>query len=311
MTSLLRTLQAEWNSLVPAAQARGIPRIRLLNLPLETIAYRKAKLDWLKAQLTSTIDFAGWTFGVEIECIMPRGQDRWQVAQAITAAGVTCTEEHLSHGIPTTWKVVYDGSLSNRGCEVVSPPLTGEEGLNQLRKVCKALTAIRCKISRRCGFHVHVGAAAQGLGFFKNLVRLYSSAEKSIDRFLSPSRTNNVYCHSIRVNGDSLEAATTLADVARAVGQDHLTPRGAGRYCKINLQSFWSYGTVEFRQHEGTVEAPKAEYWVRLCLRMCMTAAKELKTPATLPDLMDAVEAPAVEREYFANRTTHFARRAA
>ncbi len=45
------TLQKEWNSLVPAAQAAGIPRIRLVKIGAEAIRYREEKLTQLKSQL--------------------------------------------------------------------------------------------------------------------------------------------------------------------------------------------------------------------------------------------------------------------
>ena len=34
----------------------------------------------------------------------------------------------------------------------------------------------------------------------------------------------------------------------------------------------YQHGTVEFRQHQGTVEHDKAENWVKLVLRMVLTA---------------------------------------
>src|SRR5215472_7454146 len=104
MTSVLRQLQAEWNSLVPAAQERGIRRVRLLNLPLETIAYRRAKLEWLRAQLGTSDAFDSLSFGVELEVIMPRGQNVHTVAREIQAAGLDCRPEGLNHSTRTWWK---------------------------------------------------------------------------------------------------------------------------------------------------------------------------------------------------------------
>lgn len=75
MVSVLRTLQAEWNELVPQARALGIPRVRTLNAPLETIEYRRTKLEWLRSMLgtSSMADLSSLTFGVEIEFVFPRG----------------------------------------------------------------------------------------------------------------------------------------------------------------------------------------------------------------------------------------------
>lgn len=311
MTSVLRTLQAEWNELVPVAQQRGIRRVRLLNAPLETIAYRRQKLEWLRAQLGVAGGFESLTFGVEIECLPSSSQSMSSVAGAITEAGVDCRTEMYGHSRRTWWKIVTDASVSG-GFEVVSPPLRGEDGFAQLRKVCDTLTSLRCRVNKSCGFHVHVGAADQPIEFFKNLVKLYASAEDAIDSFMAPSRraSNNVFCRPLkdRVITDALDAARTVADVAAAIRQQSGTAyaRSERRYCKLNLQSFWQHGTVEFRQHQGTVEALKAENWTRLVLRMCLTARAGEKTVSTVQDLMDAVGASDVEKSYFSGRVVYF-----
>ena len=311
MTSVLRTLQAEWNELVPVAQQRGIRRVRLLNAPLETIAYRRQKLEWLRAQLGVAGGFESLTFGVEIECLPSSSNSMRSVAQAITAAGVTCNVETYNHGRRNHWKIVTDMSVTG-GFEVVSPALRGEDGFAQLRKVCDTLTSLRCRVNKSCGFHVHVGAADQPIDFFKNLVKLYASAEDAIDSFMAPSRrgSNNVFCNPLktRVRTEALSSASNVHEVAEAIRQDSgvAQARSQRRYCKLNLQSFWQHGTVEFRQHQGTVEAIKAENWTRLCLRMCLTARAGEKTVSTVQDLLDAVGASDVEKSYFAGRVVYF-----
>jgi hypothetical protein len=41
---------------------------------------------------------------------------------------------------------------------------------------------------------------------------------------------------------------------------------GATRYHKFNMESMSRYGTVEFRQHSGTIEPDKAMNWIRVCV---------------------------------------------
>ena len=316
MTSVLRTLQEEWNALVPTAQARGIRRVRILNTSglLETIEYRRAKLEWLRSQIGTVGGFDSLTFGVEFECILPDGLSHSALAAKITEAGVPCEAQMYNHSRRTMWKVVTDGSLGDyrKGAEVVSPVLRGEDGFAQLRKVCDALVAARARVSKKCGFHVHVGASDWQLYVFKNLIKLYASAEKAIDTFMAPSRreSNCTFASSLiwRIDYTALEGATTVGRVARAIRQDD-TPaqvRSHKRYCKINLQSFWQHGTVEFRQHQGTVEAIKAENWVRLVLRMVLTAKAGEKTVSSMDDLLLAVDATDVEKNYFNGRVIYF-----
>lgn len=314
-TSVLNLLRQEWNTLVPEARARGI-MIRPLTTRRESIDHRRTKLAWLRAQLGSSGSFDTLTFGVEIEFIAPRGTSRQQVADAITAAGIPCRNEHYNHVTGSgRWKIVQDGSLGDytRGSEVVSPPLQGEAGFAELRKVMDVLTRLRCKITKKCGFHVHVGAASETVGFFKNLVKLYASAEDAIDSFVAPSRrlSNNPYCGSLknRIRSTSaIDTATNVAEVAVAIRQTTgaANVRDHTRYCKLNLKSFWQHGTVEFRQHQGTVEGQKAENWVRLCLRLVLTAKAGEKQVTTFDDLMTAVDASESEKNYFRSRVNFF-----
>lgn len=328
MTSVLRQLQAEWNTLVPMAQARRVPRVRMLNAPLETIAYRRAKLEWLKAQLNLTgsvatlaaaSDLDAFSFGAELEFILPYGQSAATLAAAITAAGVPCHSSIYTHTTSSTWKIVTDGSVRGRrgsGLELVSPVLRGEAGIESLRTVCRVLTASGCKINKTCGFHVHVGATDKPVSFFKNLVKLYASAQSTIDTFLAPSRRGytNGYCRPLAMTPDRearIDRALTIADVSAAIGQmgtDRASARGPNRYSKLNLQAFWQHGTVEFRHHQGTVDADKAVYWVRFVLRLCLAATKGEKKPASFDELMAAVEVPAHEQNFFRGRVTYFNR---
>lgn len=332
MTSVLRRLQAEWNELVPAAQARRVPRVRLLNAPLETIAYRRAKLEWLRAQLGVTTsltamssEFDSLTFGVELEFLRPHSSvSTRELAERLTAAGVETRVEIYGHRMGSAWKIVSDASVHGsraEGRELVSPPLRGEAGIAMVHRACEILLAAGCRINKSCGLHVHVGAANQELRFFKNLIKLYATAQGAIDSFLAPSRRgfSNGYCRPIPLGPDNeirLDAASTVAEVALAIGQTGTSSdsaRNYSRYRKLNLQSFWQHGTVEFRHHQGTVDPIKATHWVRLVLRMCLTAAREEKKVGSFDELMAAVGATGSEKNYFEGRIRYFgsSRRAA
>lgn len=330
MVSVLRTLQAEWNALVPQAEALNIRRVRPLNAPLESIAYRQGKVDWLRgeiARLTATtvltptpvpdavLEYALdlRTFGVELEFIMPAGMTRHRIAELLQAVGVRCEAENYNHNTGPHWKIITDGSLGDyaRGAELVSPPLRGEEGLVQLGKACEVLKGIGCKVTKKCGLHVHVGVQHEGAGFFKNLVRLYASAEKAIDSFMSPSRrgSDNDYCQPLRYDDVRLQRATTVDLVAQAMGQSpgRINTRSHTRYRKLNLMSFWQHGTVEFRHHQGTIERDKAINWTKLCLRMCAAAFDNVQVaPVTLDDLLTHTRTPAGEADYFRGRVEYF-----
>lgn len=194
------------------------------------------------------------TFGIEIEIT---GMDRQRAAQILNIVGLSATAEGYNHQTRAHWKVVTDSSVPG-GCEVVSPPLRGEEGLEQVRIAITALDDAGAKISVSCGLHVHFDASGLTADEIRSLVTRYARFENEIDRFMPPSRRGdaNQYCKSLQAFAHKREFqnARTIDDMIRAQGS---------RYFKINLQSFHRHGTIEFRQHSGTVNAPKALNWIR------------------------------------------------
>lgn len=255
------------------------------------------------------------TFGVEIECLFPSHLNQTRIAQALNEAGIPTEAELYNHSRRGHWKIVTDGSLSaNPGTsayEVVSPVLTGQTGLEQIAKVCTTLTGLGAIVNRSCGFHVHVGvsSALDNANFFKRLTRLYKQHSPQIEAVLAPSRRQdggNFYCRDFRAHSErDLENCQSAADVIRLVnGSD---PRG-DRYYKLNLNAYFRHRTVEFRQHQGTLDAQKATMWTRFCLKLVAAAAKTvtLTTAETLAGLLDQIEASADERTYFLARQDHF-----
>ena len=218
------------------------------------------------------------TFGIEIECYLPEGGTAAGAAAAVTARlGSLCAAENYNHYTQPHWKIVTDGSLGDyaRGIELVSPILTGEAGLDATERAMEALTDYGCTVSKKCGLHVHVGAAGSPLGFFKNLLKLYAGYEPTIDRFMPASRraSANMYCRSVtNIAPAKIDAATDFQGLLRL-----MSTQGEARYHKLNLAAYRRHQTVEFRQHSGTLDGTKARRWTTLCLRM-VEAAKEGRT---------------------------------
>lgn len=218
------------------------------------------------------------TFGVEIEFHCP-ALTQINVATAVTAGGVECTAAGYTHHRFPTWKVVSDGSLGIGGHEVVSPVLTIDR-IDEIDRVCAALSGIRATVNRSCGLHVHIGATHLNVNALKRLAALYAEGESVIDSLLPPSRRvdNNNYSRSVRnLDAAALARATAATEIAQVVS-------GSDRHSKLNYTAFWRHGTVEFRQHSGTVDPVKIKSWVQFCLKMVETADREQGTwsaPAT------------------------------
>lgn len=271
---------------------------------------------------TITLPAGGLTFGAEFEFVYPNTIAIATIAQRLTAAGLHSSTEHYNHGLRPHWKLVTDASITpgpgRNAYELVSPILSGEAGLAAVRTASETLSAVGAIVNRTCGFHVHVGVrgwADNAPRFFRQLARLYKSNHDYIAQVLSPSRrAGNMYCSDFpRWDDAALDRARTVRDVLDITSghrrrSAYDTAHG-GRYYKLNLNSYFRHGTVEFRQHQGTLDATKAEMWVRFCLKMVAAAAKtDVLTATDLETLLHALEADDAERAFFLSRREHFAR---
>ena len=191
-------------------------------------------------------------FGIEMEIA---GINRQTALAALRAVNVKVEDEGYNHTTRNHWKLVPDGSVRN-GFEVVSPILSGEAGLAEAEIVARALDDAGASVNSSCGLHVHFDASDLDLKALKNILRRYAAHEAEIDAFMPGSRrgNENTYCKSLR----GLEQ-----DFERAVSIEDLASRMCNRYFKVNLKSISRHGTIEFRQHSGTVNAAKIVNWVR------------------------------------------------
>jgi hypothetical protein len=257
-------------------------------------------------------DLEAFTFGVEIECYLRNNSTHAEMARILQEAGVNATTEMYNHHRRDWWKLVTDASLGIDGCELVSPVLRGAAGIAEMRKVCQVVEQAGARIRRSCGFHVHIGMVGQPVTTWRNLLRLYGHFEGAVDSFTSRSRrgTSNQYCKStrnaLRMNEVAVNSAETIESLARAYAPNgsYTNSQGIDRFFKVNMASFWRHGTVEFRQHQGTVDADKAEHWVKFCLRM-VAAAQAGVTPDgedTLPNLAEKIKIAEKELAFFQSR---------
>jgi hypothetical protein len=182
-------------------------------------------------------------FGIEIEL---KGATIAAIRNKLTGAGYT------------NWNVVYDGSVDS-GAEVVSPKLFGEEGLVEMEKVVTILREMGCFVDHQCGLHVHIDGTGLHGDELANIVKRYGQFEDTIDSWFTFARreSRNLFLRSVTRLG--LISTGSAREVAESVGGD--------RYRKVNITAFLRHGTVEFRQHHGTLNAEEIRNWIQFCVQ--------------------------------------------
>lgn len=233
-------------------------------------------------------------FGLELEF---KG-DAYAANSRMNAAGVRSNCENYNHQVRNYWKFVYDASVAydlSVGGEAVSPILRGEDGIQEARKAADAISndGNGCKVDRQCGLHAHFDVSDFNLGQFKNLAKLWLKFEDVMEQTVSKSRRgSSTYCksnmnafrtpseyHEFRDASDERKAELDVAACERAYVKidacnsiEEIANLFGDRYVKLNFQAFFRHRTVEFRLHQGTLNAEKIENWLRLCNYFIMSA---------------------------------------
>jgi len=204
------------------------------------------------------------TFGVELETVM--------TVASLTANNWQVGAYHVGADIPdfAGWKTMRDGSIqpsnyTETGVEVVSPVLSGAEGIASVDAMVARLHSMGAKVNASCGLHVHVGfnGTAQQLA---RLISLVSYHQKALYASTGTnSRESNRYCGSIKLAFKPLQKMKVMSDL-RGPGSD--------RYRALNLQNLVDgrRPTVEFRIFAGTLNATKIKSYIQICLGLVQRA---------------------------------------
>lgn len=209
-------------------------------------------------------------FGVELE-FTGSGARRGEAAAALVAAGLQAEVEGwqwVHSATSPVWKVTTDSSA---GLEVVSPVLSGQQGYDDLAAACRALSAAGFRVSRRCGMHVHLEVIDLTADQLAEVYGTWVALQEQINPMVAPSR-RDPWAQYL-----STPTADEQRRVEDAIRAGQLAQPGSGanthggfvsggpnvsRYRKLNVTSYVKYGTFEFRQFQGTLNATKAQAWV-------------------------------------------------
>jgi hypothetical protein len=216
------------------------------------------------------------TFGIELEIV---GLSPRESASALIRAGIEAQAEGYNHDTRPHWKVVADGSLGTRyqgghTAEVVSPILNVTD-FEQLRKVTNALKSAGARVNATCGTHVHIG------GFNLEPSKVHRSAQFWN---MCAGFTDALVSHSRR--GDTRWAQRlNTTDMTRIQRGDF---GDLDRYKSFNVVPINRLGTIEFRQHQGTLNATKLWAWADYCQAMVNYSQSDARLfiPNSLDELL-------------------------
>lgn len=187
------------------------------------------------------------TFGIEFEVV---GIDPRTASRALASAGLDSRAESYNHSTVSYWKAVTDGSLRNRlnmgTAEVVSPVLNVSD-FEQVRIATNALKSAGARVNSSCGTHVHIGGFNLDPAKVARASQYYELSWEFTTRLVAPSRLSGNWAK--RLNAEELGLIKDgRFDAINRYRAFNVTP--------INRQS-----TIEFRLHQGTLNATKILAW--------------------------------------------------
>lgn len=222
------------------------------------------------------------TIGVEFEVVRPKEVSYREFVNSIVKKfrenGLDVQAEGYNHNTRNYWKLVPDASISaqqgdslrgDSGIECVSPVLSGKKGIVDIKKAIRSLVGAGASINKSVGYHAHFGIGGLSIEHLRNLLYNYRGFEPIIDTIMLANRRGAVNSSSESQWAKSLyrkypnendfwqllEGCQSVSEIQYQVFQND-------RYQKTNLMAYSRYGTIEFRQHGGTLEEDTIIYWL-------------------------------------------------
>ncbi len=157
----------------------------------------------------------------------------------------------------------YDGSIpGDNGFEIQTSPSKGIIFLRHVDELTEALREGDSRISSKCGFHVHVDGRDLNWTNVVNLIKLHNKVEKALLSMVASHRQSNYYCNKC---GDLF-----LNKLLECKGLSDLEVQRKVSYCfqkyhAMNLGSWISRKTIEYRLYQGTIKKNSIKNWAILC----------------------------------------------
>lgn len=187
------------------------------------------------------------------------------------------------------WKIMRDSSIAairNDGTsepldeyrvEFVTPPLNYSD-IELLQNIIRKLRENGAKANSSCGIHIHVDGANHTAVSLRRLVNFMTARQDLIYEALQIGDRENNWCH--KLNKTLLDAMKKDKNLTKEKAEEIWYSRANDGYCGgidhqhynstryhgVNLHSFFTKGTVEFRLFNSTLHAGKIKAYIQFCL---------------------------------------------
>lgn len=187
------------------------------------------------------------------------------------------------------WKIMRDSSitpirnddtiepLDEYRVEFVTPPLNYSD-IELLQNIMRKLRENGAKAHSSCGIHIHVDGANHTAVSLRRLVNFMTARQDLIYEALQIGDRESNWCH--KLNKTLLDAMKKDKNLTKEKAEEIWYSRANDGYCGgidhqhynstryhgVNLHSFFTKGTVEFRLFNSTLHAGKIKAYIQFCL---------------------------------------------
>ena len=198
------------------------------------------------------------------------------------------------------WNIIPDGSLRDGGLEFVfSNPAGGQIVIDRLAAFNEVLDphlgTVRC--SERTSFHVHVDVRDMEWEKVWSMLALYAIVEPYLFTICGEHRSDNIYSLSWFKGESQVREVQKIRSEHRAElsGDSSTFPK----YAALNLGALRTFGSLEFRGHEGTYDTTRMLLWINHLLALKEYANKSGVEPDQFPKLVSSMGADGFLEEVF------------
>jgi hypothetical protein len=182
------------------------------------------------------------------------------------------TESLSSYDWPSMkfWDLDSDGSLRNFGVEYILKQPVNEEQLLEALDEFNELNYDFIEDSISTSVHVHYNVLNSEPIHVVNAITLYSILEPVLCKFAGPYRESNLFCLQLK------DAEANLQNIKNMISaMDFQRTRSVQmKYAALNTNSFWDFGSVEFRALRGTTDTKLITDWAFMIRRIFLSGEK-------------------------------------